>query len=209
MNNAPSKTNYVFLHALCLLLIIGLSAAEPAPAKWTTVQLDKANTAKDVASLTAEEKEVIQYINLARLYPQLFVKIELKNYNGPAGCNSNMYLNAPEKASLIKELEAMKAMSALKVEEVINDKARCFAKEIGAAGRIDHKRVNCPPIPGGECISFGLSDGREVALDLLIDQGVASEIHREICLTSGFSRVGLSMQPHTKWKVCTVIDFSQ
>ena len=46
---------------------------------WTQEQLATANTAKNKGYLNAVEKEVIQYINLARLYPQLFVKNELEN----------------------------------------------------------------------------------------------------------------------------------
>ena len=41
---------------------------------WTSAQLEKANTAKDIALLTPDEKEAILYINLCRLYPQDFLK---------------------------------------------------------------------------------------------------------------------------------------
>jgi len=39
---------------------------------WTSEELQKANTAVNISSISSEEKEVIKYLNLARLYPQKF-----------------------------------------------------------------------------------------------------------------------------------------
>ena len=46
---------------------------------WTTAQIEKANTAKNIEYLTTTEKECILYINLCRLYPKDFLKYEVVN----------------------------------------------------------------------------------------------------------------------------------
>jgi hypothetical protein len=50
---------------------------------WTSEELEKANTAVNTYILSSEEKDVIKYINLARLYPQKFADLEVKDYYGP------------------------------------------------------------------------------------------------------------------------------
>ena len=60
---------------LCFTLIfIQFSIANAQ--NWTSNQIEKANTAKDVAYLTTVEKECVMYINLCRLYPKDFLKNE-------------------------------------------------------------------------------------------------------------------------------------
>lgn len=53
---------------------------------WTEQELRLANTAVNVSILTIEEKEVLKYLNLARLYPQKFAELEVRDYLGPAVC---------------------------------------------------------------------------------------------------------------------------
>ena len=50
---------------------------------WTSEELEKANTALNTYILSSEEKDVIKYINLARLYPEKFANLEVKDYLGP------------------------------------------------------------------------------------------------------------------------------
>ena len=49
--------------------------------KWSAAQLAKANTAKEVKELTFEEKQTIMYLNLARMYPKDYKRIELNAEN--------------------------------------------------------------------------------------------------------------------------------
>jgi hypothetical protein len=44
--------------------------------QWSATQLAKANTAKKVKELTFEEKQTIMYLNLARMYPKDYKRIE-------------------------------------------------------------------------------------------------------------------------------------
>ncbi|MFN5345858.1 MAG: hypothetical protein ACK5B3_01425, partial [Bacteroidota bacterium] len=63
----------LFFIAFVFLFVNNCSAQQ-----WTAQEFEAANTARDIQSLTDEEKEVIRYINLARLYPKKFASIELK-----------------------------------------------------------------------------------------------------------------------------------
>ncbi len=65
----------------CFLLIL-LCCSTSNTQTLTETQRSKANTAKDIAYLTAVEKECIIYLNLCRLYPKDFLKFELTNYFG-------------------------------------------------------------------------------------------------------------------------------
>ncbi|MFY9591349.1 MAG: hypothetical protein WAP54_05150 [Bacteroidales bacterium] len=56
----------ILLSILYLIHFIGRSQG------WTSEELQKANTAVNITSITNEEKEVIKYLNLARLFPQKF-----------------------------------------------------------------------------------------------------------------------------------------
>lgn len=60
----------------------------------------------------------------------------------------------------------------------------------------------------GETIAYGSMGGREVVIDLIIDDGVPSRGHREIILTPGFQVVGVGCAPHKRYRVVCVIDFA-
>ena len=54
---------------------------------------------------------------------------------------------------------------------------------------------------------YGEDDGLGVVCQLLIDNGVESLGHRNICLGK-YANVGISMQAHKKYSVNTVLDFN-
>lgn len=199
------------VNALMILLCISFAGFAPVETQWKPDQLEKANTGKYNNTLSAVEKEAIQYVNLARMYPQLFVKIELKDYTGPTGkgCYSTMYVGSSYKASLVKHLEAMKPVPALSVEQYINDNASCFSNEIGISGQVGHTRKHCPESFLGECISFGMVRGKDIVMQLLIDEGIKSLGHREVCLDVAYTKIGASVHDHTKCETCAVIGFDR
>jgi hypothetical protein len=73
-----------------------------------------------------------------------------------------------------------------------------------------HDRVGCayPPLPWGECCSYGTYKGKEIVLDLLIDHDVPSLGHRKIILDGSLKKAGPSIQFHSRCKVCCEINFS-
>ena len=164
---------------------------------WTAEELAKANTCANINYLTKIEKEVIQYVNLARMYPAKYAKIELVDAN-----KTTTYYK-----SLIKTLNSMKPVLPLSIDKKAYESAKCFALEQGPSGDIGHDRKNCESYFFGECCSYGMASGRSVVRQLLIDEGVPSLGHREICLTAGYTAIGVSFQDHKVYGSCCVLDF--
>lgn len=172
---------------------------------WTATQIETANTAKDVAMLTKVEKDAIMYINLARLYPQDFAKLELQYYNGPAKY-SNYLKNSSYKASLLTELNKATPISALYFDADAYEAAKCFAIEQGLAGQTGHTRINCKKGNYAECCSYGMDTGLDIVMQWLIDHDVPSLGHRINCLNKSYKKIGLSVQYHKVWGKLAVAD---
>ena len=164
---------------------------------WTDKELTAANTFEMVTYLSASEKETFQYLNLARMYPAKYAKIELVNEDKTSG----------NYKSLIKTLNAMVPVSALTFDKKAFESATCFAKEQSISGEIGHDRKNCKSYFYGECCSYGMSTGKNIIVQLLIDEGVESLGHREICLSSAYSAVGIAFKAHKTYGFCCVLDF--
>ncbi|MES1216380.1 MAG: CAP domain-containing protein [Bacteroidota bacterium] len=173
---------------------------------WTDAQLDSADTAGDISYLTEIEKDAIQYINLARLYPQLFITYELENYMGVASAGENLK-NSSFKKSLIKQLKTQKPAAALQFDKGLYDLADCFAKESGDKGLVTHKRKRCSYGYSGECCCYGVDTGKDIAIEWLIDDKVDDLGHRVNCLNKDYSFIGLAFHSHKKYRFCAVADF--
>jgi uncharacterized protein YkwD len=192
------------MNRLFLIAIIFLFANNCFAQEWTIQELSAANTAKDVKVLTQEEKEVIRYINLARLYPKKFASIELKK-----AIAEELYKETDYTRSLQKTLNTMKPVNALTFDQGMYQLATCFAIESGKSGSYGHHRVNCVDGFDGECCSYDCQTGLTVTLQLLVDQDVPSLGHRRICLDDEFSKVGVSIKPHSQYNYCCVLDFKR
>ena len=172
---------------------------------WTSTQLAKANTAANIGYLTTVEKECIMYINLCRLYPKEFLQNELLTYYGTDDYGD--YLKDSEyRESLIDLLSNCAPLHALNFDDVLYRNALCFAKEQGASGEIGHRRKYCEEGNYAECCSYGMSTAKDIAMQLLIDHNVPSLGHRENCLNSSYTKIGVSIQAHSKWGTCAIFE---
>jgi len=180
-----------------LLLSFFLFTSAVYSQTWTAEELAAANTFETVTDLSAAEKETFQYLNLARMYPAKYAKIELVNEDKTSG----------NYKSLIKTLNTMAPVSALTFDKKAFESATCFAKEQSISGEIGHDRKNCKSYFYGECCSYGMSTGKNIIVQLLIDEGVESLGHRKICLSSGYSAVGIAFNKHKTYGFCCVLDF--
>lgn len=185
------------------LLAILFCALMVKAQRWSDYQLEAANTAADISYLTYEEKEAIKYINLARMYPSQFAENEVRNYRMPNGYVevSRSYLN-----SLITDLNRMNPVGALNFDANMYQYAKCFAKESGINGIVGHQRSSCSKGNFAENCSYGMQTGRDIAMQWLIDDGIESLGHRINCLNGSYTKIGLSIHPHTIYNVCAVAD---
>jgi hypothetical protein len=192
-----------YLYALLFLLFsIAMSSQT-----WTPEQLTKANTAKDINYLTQTEKDAVLYINLARLYPKLFVTIELEKYYGTEKY-SDYLKDSKYKKSLIEKLNSIRPAGALLPDMGCYENAKCFAKESGDNGSEGHVRTNCKEENyAAECCSYGMTNGMDIAMQWLIDDGVPGVGHRECCLRESYHKIGISVHSHITWSTCAVAEF--
>jgi uncharacterized protein YkwD len=193
-------------HKTLTLLILFIASISNAQ-KWTKAQLDLANTAKNITYLTKVEKEAILYINLCRLFPKEFAQNEVIDYFlDPTLDDSTLSEFASYKKTLINDLVKRKPCKALTFDKVLYSDAKCYANEISVVDREGHDRVICKKSNYAECISFGQQTGKKIALQLLIDAGVESLGHRNICLDKAYKKIGLCSTSHFRWKCCAVVE---
>ena len=186
----------------CLLsLATGLSAEE-----WTAEELSAANTASHAVFMTSQERDVVKYVNLARLYPRKFIRVEVEGYELPSNYVRSATFES-YRQSLIDTLQARQPVAAVVPDEAMFLMARKWAVESGEAGLCGHDRSMSEAQFGGECCSYGWNDARRIVLSLLIDDGVESLGHRIICLSPNYSKLGVSNEAHKMYRYCSVLDF--
>lgn len=171
------------------------------PAKIVSVRVDPknagANSAINEDYLTAEEKQIFYFLNLCRINPKEFADTYLSDLqNSPDNYESSLY----------EELQHLQPLPVLKPNRKLFESAKCHAVESGMAGYVGHNRGKCVQYFRGECCQYGVSDALEIVTALLIDQGVPSLGHREICL-GNYTELGVSIQPHKSYGVNAVLDF--
>jgi len=188
---------------ICLICCYHISLAQT----WTKEQLAKANTAGQITYLSVIEKEAIMYINLARLYPKEFMKYEALKYNGTVKYGDYLK-DSKYKKSLLATLNTMPPVAELKFDKILYENAKCFAKESGELGIEGHKRIKCAKGNYAECCSYGMETGKDIAMQWLIDDGIASLGHRKNCLEKRYTKIGLSSAKHKKWDTCAVAEFT-
>jgi hypothetical protein len=174
---------------------------------WTRAQLDKANTAKNILYLTKTEKDAIMYLNLCRLFPKEFADLEVRQYQMGNEYEDSVLAEFDEfKKSLLNDLLTRKACRALEFNRILYLDAKCYSTEISTVNRNGHDRINCKESNYAECISFGKKTGRDIVLQLLVDAGIQSLGHREICLDGAYTEIGISGNRHFEFEFCAVAE---
>lgn len=176
--------------------------------KWTTGELEKANTAKAAVYLTDEEKKVIFYANLVRINPKLFGETYAQRFIDSAG-NTGAYAH-----SLLAELKRKKPSQALLPDSVLSAAAAEHAAATGKSGRIGHsgnkkrfRQVRNRFTLWGENCSYGYDEALDIVMQLLIDENTSSLGHRENILKPEFSYIGTGISEHIIYKWTCVQDF--
>lgn len=160
------------------------------------------NSAATIAWMSTHDREVLYWLNVARMNPSGFYNRFLLK---AAQANpSDSYLR-----SLMTTMYSMKPVPALLPDKTLYDEAMCHARSSGSSGYVGHARTHapCKKIYSGECCSYGAESPLGVVIQLLVDDGVPSLGHRILCLEAGFKLAGIASAPHTRFGSNTVIDF--
>lgn len=181
---------------------------------WPDSTLAKANSARDVGYMSAEEKEAIYYMNLVRINPSLFSETFLKDFLKEKGIKKDK-----EVKGLMDELEKTDKMNVLRPNEQLTAFARAHANDMGQSGRTGHNasdgatfRSRIEPLQAqfsaiNENCNYGNEKGIDAVIDLLIDRNVPNLGHRKNILDAEMELVGVAIEPHKRWRFNCVQDF--
>ena len=178
--------------------------------------------------LSALEYSVLQELNLARTNPQTYARI-LEDYRSQF---QGRLVKRPGKIDLmtsegtaavdeaIRELKARKPMSPFRISRGMSLAAKDHVKDTGPRGSTGHSGSDgSKPFDrmnrhgkwlrsAGENISYGNDEGRQVVIQLIVDDGVAGRGHRRNIFNAAFEVVGISCGPHKVYGTMCVQTFA-
>ncbi len=215
-SNISSHTKLFFSRLLCLFFAAFVSPLSSlAQEQWTSADFKKCNTAKDIAYLTKNEKEVIFYLNLVRSNPKLFEQTYLKNYLDTAAIE-----RTPNVESLIAELKTMVPVKILSPQFDLFEVAKNHATEMGIYGKTGHINIKGESfeVRGAklsqkyksvmENCQYGYNKGLSIVIDLLIDEEIPDFSHRKSLLSNNIKYVGAVIRKHKVYNYNCVIELS-
>lgn len=188
-------------HILIITLCCApMSQSFNTPLEWSRAEMEQANTAKDISYLNAKEKEVIMFMNLARMFPQRYLEIEARHWE--YGRSNNYYWR-----TLKRDLDALTPLAPLQADAGMTDEANCHARSMYRFRFSNHGRKFCPANYNAECLSFGDFSARQHVFNLLLDEDVRSLGHRKIILSDMIKKAGVASYQHRKFTESVTIDF--
>jgi hypothetical protein len=196
---------------------------------WSKAELARADAARGVSYLTADERSVVRYVNLARMYPRKFAIIYLhplrSRYNGDLlELSGRIPIRTQEGVAALEEcidaLEEQPPCKALLPARGLSRAASDHVADCGPTGMVGHTgadgstlgdrigRHGTWSIRAGENIAFGEGSPLFIVIQLLVDDGTSSRGHRHNIFNCSFGRIGVSIGPHAKWSTMCVMDFT-
>ena len=177
--------------------------------EWNKAVYTRCNTAENMTYMSSTEKNVIYVLNLLRANPKLFVQTVLLKYPERSD-NDNLLNDSYYFKSLVSTMQSMKPLPLLLPDIDCYFSALCHANQSGITGYVGHEREIASCLKkrhfNGECCDYGHNDAVDIIMSLVIDDGVESLGHRNICLGK-YEKIAVSIQPHKTWRYNAVLDF--
>ena len=222
------------MRKLWIFIVCFFSAAAVfgEPENWDIPKLD---TARRMDYLSSVEKDIILELNKVRSdprkYAELYIKPRLALFDGksPFGPNSyllpsGVYMTTHEGAKAVREcynaLAASGGAPLLTPSRGMSRAAKDHVQDQGPRGTSGHDSSNgASPWDRlnrygawsrnvGENISYGNDTGRDIVIQLLIDDGVPSRGHRENNMNRAFAFIGVGAGTHKAYETMAVLDFA-
>ena len=219
-----------FLFLLLFLIYILSCSSQPDFSKQSSdiPSVGYVGCTKGVEELLPVEEGVIDEMNVARTNPKYYIQFleeRKKRFTGKImRVPGQIPITTREGTAAVDEailfLKSQQPLKPLKMAKCLCLSARDHAIDQGSSGGLGHigsdkstfmDRINryvSDYIYGGENISYGPHSAREIVLDLIIDDGVASRGHRKNIFNPDFRSVGVGFGEHTTFRYVCVIDFS-
>jgi uncharacterized protein YkwD len=187
--------------------------------KWDIALLD---TARNVDYLSTVEKDVILEMNKARsnpaLYADLYIsprtkKYDGKLYNGSVTTNEgvavvNDCISFMKKAKALPVLNPAKGLSLAAQDHSSTQGETDQTGHTGVDGSTPFTRIEKYGTyrTAGENIAYRATSGRDIVVQLLIDDGVPNRGHRKNIMNKDFSSsgVGFTKKHKTYGSVCVI-----
>ena len=211
-----------------LLFSILVSAASLAMAQGWDESL---NTAKDITTISENERELIFEINKLRSDPPRYAREVVKprlakfHADGMVYTNSQgVYIRTSEGKKAVMEciqaLEATSPMQPLYYDSRLYDAAishgtdmrdNNFFEHDSSDGTQFYERLQKFGFNGhcAENLAAGNDAPEEIVLQLIIDDGVPSRGHRTNLLTPDFNIVGAAIVEHPQWRHSCTMDLGE
>lgn len=215
-------------HFLFTLLILS-SAVIGQAQKWTDAEYQRANTAANASYLSNEEKNIVLYMNLARMDGEKFYHTLLEEYINDYNAKVRKYSNYndlkiaknnPYYLSLLTHLRNVKDLPVFYPDDKLSMVSHNHALDLNKNNLDTHESSNgdkfskrisryYPNRTMSENIDFGNDQGLDIVCHLLLDCGVPSLGHRFTILDqkNKLNMVGVSIQRHPSYSWCAVIDY--
>ncbi|MFT6350123.1 MAG: hypothetical protein ACJAYB_003164 [Psychromonas sp.] len=223
------KTLWLFV-CLSMTVSAASSSLDWPTAGWPVKQLAPAD---DLSYLSVLEKNIILHLNMARTDPSRYSKEFIaprsafynnKMYLEPGGPENFIGLKTQEGVSATDEaaqvMESTKALRSLKANKKLTLAAEYHATDQSKYGGTGHVSNDGSTLKNrvekygkwqqtiGENIIYGPNSGREVVVQLLIDDGVKSRGHRTNILKNDYTIVGVACDKHPSYLIVCVMDFA-
>ncbi len=199
---------------LIFAFLLGIPLVLPAQRSnlydgWEQAVIDRANTAQKDDYLSEEERNVILLTNLARTDGSLYTETILARWL--KGKKSSRYTR-----SLIRELKNTSGLTLLTSQKDLYNIAKGHAVVSGKRGTAGHQRfekrfgpVMTTYTMVAENCAYGYDHAVDIVNSLLIDEGIKSLGHRKNMLNPDFNSIGVSIEPHKKFRYNCVMDFGR
>jgi uncharacterized protein YkwD len=208
---------------LALLLLLALSTACSSPQPTTNVADDDPRWPQPEAGVQAS---VLAEINLARTQPARFAEFLAARrpyFSGrmlrlPGRIDLRTQEGLPALDEAIAFLRSARPLPPLTHSPRLARAAADHVRDQGPDGLISHAGSDgSSPFQrmdryvkwtghAGENISFGPQSGREIVLQLIVDDGVFDRGHRISLFTPTFRKAGVAFGPHRGYRWMCVID---
>ena len=212
--NKTYKMNRIATFTLIVLLMLPSVGFCQDLSAWGPDTLELANTAKNVAYLSSEEKKVIQLMNLARISSKSFLERVAKPY-----VQKNELDLDEDVTSLYKELQKTAGLHVIDPHEKLSQSAAHHAHDMGHKGLFGHESSDGTTHIArihryhkrdkmDESLVYGYNEAVDIVMQLLLDEAIALRTNRSHILAPHFHHAGVSIKAHKVYEFNCVIDYS-
>lgn len=198
--------------ALCLFALL-LSAQPPVPSPEKATALERA-VVQEMSDMRVRPRAYARFLKALRPY----FEGTLWNRPGRVPLRTEEGVAALDEA--IAFLESVQPVGPLRFNEGLARAARLHAQDIGPRGVLEHVGVDGSRLSQrlnrlgtwqgrvAENISTGETDARQVAIQLLVDDGVPTRGHRHTLFNPDLHQAGAGAAPHRDYRTVIVIDYA-